>query len=128
MIMFHQEIMKILLKIIQASNLSRAAINITKTTAPHALSYALTSYFQIPHGNAVAILLPETFKVSIEKMLYSITKSVLKFCLYLKVMTLIVFVRNGGINESLQFIYESKTFGVNYSDVEFIASKVNLET
>ena len=32
-------------KIIQASNFSGFAINITKTTAPHALSYVLTSYF-----------------------------------------------------------------------------------
>lgn len=33
------------------------AINITKTTAPHAFSYALTSHFKIPHGQAVAVFL-----------------------------------------------------------------------
>jgi len=31
------------------------AINITRTTAPHAISYPLTSYFNIPHGQAVAV-------------------------------------------------------------------------
>jgi len=34
------------------------AINISKTTAPHALSYYLTKKFGIPHGHAVAIFLP----------------------------------------------------------------------
>jgi len=33
------------------------AINISKTTAPHALSYAFTSYFNVPHGHAVALTL-----------------------------------------------------------------------
>jgi alcohol dehydrogenase class IV len=42
----------------QASYLAGKAINITKTTAPHALSYAFTSYYGIPHGHAVALSLP----------------------------------------------------------------------
>ena len=40
-----------------ASNLAGKAINITKTTGPHALSYFLTINFGIPHGLAVFILL-----------------------------------------------------------------------
>ena len=40
-----------------ASNLSGRAINITKTTAPHALSYPIT-LFLIYHGHAVAISMP----------------------------------------------------------------------
>ncbi len=39
------------------------AINISKTTACHALSYPLTSYFDYPHGHAVAILLPAVFEL-----------------------------------------------------------------
>ncbi|MBI9066754.1 MAG: phosphonoacetaldehyde reductase [Salinivirgaceae bacterium] len=42
----------------EASFLAGKAINITKTTAPHALSYAFTSYYNIPHGHAVALSLP----------------------------------------------------------------------
>jgi alcohol dehydrogenase class IV len=34
------------------------AINITRTTAPHALSYAITTEYGIPHGHAVALTLP----------------------------------------------------------------------
>ncbi len=44
--------------ILLASNLSGEAINITQTTAPHALSYKLTSLYGIPHGQAVALSLP----------------------------------------------------------------------
>lgn len=40
------------------------AINITKTTAIHAMSYPFTSYFNIPHGKAVAILLPAVFELN----------------------------------------------------------------
>jgi len=40
-----------------AAHLAGKAINITKTTAPHAVSYPLTSYFGIPHGHAVALTL-----------------------------------------------------------------------
>jgi len=39
----------------QAANLAGKAINIAKTTAPHALSYDITSRFGVPHGQAVAL-------------------------------------------------------------------------
>ncbi|MCK5605969.1 phosphonoacetaldehyde reductase [Candidatus Pacearchaeota archaeon] len=41
----------------QAAYLAGKAINITRTTAPHAISYPLTSFFGIPHGQAVAVTL-----------------------------------------------------------------------
>lgn len=41
-----------------AANFSGKAINISKTTACHALSYVLTSKFKILHGQAVSISLP----------------------------------------------------------------------
>ena len=47
------------LSMCEASNLAGKAINITKTTAPHAMSYPLTYYFGIPHGHAVALTLGE---------------------------------------------------------------------
>jgi alcohol dehydrogenase class IV len=45
-------------QIIKASNLAGKAINITATTAPHALSYLLTKKYGIAHGHAVAICMP----------------------------------------------------------------------
>lgn len=41
----------------QAAHSAGRAINISFTTAPHALSYALTSRFGVPHGLAVALTL-----------------------------------------------------------------------
>lgn len=35
------------------------AINITKTTAPHAFSYPYTTYYGLPHGHAVAMTFPK---------------------------------------------------------------------
>ena len=40
----------------RASHSAGRAINITKTTAPHAFSYPMTSYFGITHGHAVGLL------------------------------------------------------------------------
>jgi alcohol dehydrogenase class IV len=40
-----------------AANYAGRAINISKTTAPHALSYYLTDQFDVPHGIAVALTL-----------------------------------------------------------------------
>lgn len=42
----------------KASHFSGKAIAISKTTACHAVSYPLTSYFGIPHGHAVALTMP----------------------------------------------------------------------
>ena len=47
--------------IMNAANLAGKAINITKTTASHAISYPITSYFGVPHGHAVALTLGEMF-------------------------------------------------------------------
>lgn len=41
----------------RAAHLAGRAINITRTTASHAISYALTSDHGIPHGHAVALTL-----------------------------------------------------------------------
>lgn len=46
------------LRILRAANEAGQAINLTQTTAPHAMSYKLTSLYRIPHGHAVAICLP----------------------------------------------------------------------
>ena len=42
----------------EAAHLAGKAINITKTTAAHAVSYPITSFFNIPHGYAVGLTLP----------------------------------------------------------------------
>ncbi len=43
--------------IAKAAHLSGKAINISKTTAAHSISYPITSYFGVSHGHAVALSL-----------------------------------------------------------------------
>lgn len=45
-------------QIMLAANYSGRAINITQTTAAHAMSYKITSLYRFPHGHAVAVCLP----------------------------------------------------------------------
>ena len=45
-----------------ASNLAGKAINITTTTAPHAMCYKLTSLYGLPHGHAAALCLPKVWR------------------------------------------------------------------
>ena len=48
-------------RVMHASNLSGQAINITLTTAAHAMSYQLTGVYNVPHGRAVFVCLPFIF-------------------------------------------------------------------
>lgn len=47
------------LEMAKAAHLAGKAINISKTTACHAISYPITSYFNVPHGHAVALTLAQ---------------------------------------------------------------------
>lgn len=49
-------------QIMLAANYAGRAINITQTTAAHAMSYKLTSMYDLPHGHAVALCLPHVWK------------------------------------------------------------------
>lgn len=49
-------------KILLGANLSGRAINISQTTAAHAMSYKMTSLYGIPHGYAVALCLPHVWR------------------------------------------------------------------
>lgn len=53
-------------QIMLAANYGGRAINITQTTAAHAMSYKITSLYRLPHGHAVAVCLPEVWQYMIE--------------------------------------------------------------
>lgn len=55
-------------QIMIAANYGGRAINITQTTAAHAMSYKITSLYKLPHGHAVAICLPEIWEYMIGHM------------------------------------------------------------
>ena len=49
-----------------AANYAGKAINITQTTAAHAMSYKITSLYGLAHGHAVAVCLPYVWRYMIE--------------------------------------------------------------
>lgn len=49
--------------VMDAANLAGQTINISKTTAAHAFSYAFTSLYNVPHGHAVWLTLPELYAI-----------------------------------------------------------------
>ena len=53
-------------QIMLAANYAGRAINISATTAAHAMSYKITSMYKLPHGHAVAVCLPEIWKYMTE--------------------------------------------------------------
>ena len=61
-----------------ASNLAGKAINISKTTAPHAASYPFTSLFNISHGHAVGLFFERFFKFNYDNLEKSETSFDLK--------------------------------------------------
>ena len=61
-----------------ASNLAGKAISISKTTAPHAVSYPFTSLFNISHGHAVGLFFENFFKFNFNNINKSETSFDLK--------------------------------------------------
>ena len=55
-------------RILNAANLAGHAINITATTAAHAMSYKITSMYNFPHGHAVAVCMPEVWEYMLQHM------------------------------------------------------------
>ena len=58
-----------------AANLSGKAINISKTTAAHAISYPISTYFNVPHGHAVGLSLGCFFEINSNFELHGINDS-----------------------------------------------------
>lgn len=54
--------------IMLAANFAGKAINITATTAAHAMSYKITSLYGFPHGHAVAVCFAELWKEMQEEL------------------------------------------------------------
>ena len=54
------------------------AINISKTTAPHAVSYPFTSHHGVSHGHAVVLTLPDFLSFNFKNLKYSKTSFDLK--------------------------------------------------
>ena len=94
-------------KMLLASNLSGKAISISRTTAPHAVSYPLTSYYNISHGNAVSITLSEFLLHNYNNL----NKSDVNFDLKKRYEMLFNLTKTKNIFELLRFIDNLKIIG-----------------
>jgi len=59
------------LKMCLSANYAGRAISISKTTAPHALSYPFTAHFGINHGHAVSLTLNDFLKFNFNNLSYA---------------------------------------------------------
>ena len=64
-------------KLALAAHLAGKAINISRTTAAHALSYKITSKYGIPHGHAVALCMPNLFVMNIDSLSHNDSEQLL---------------------------------------------------
>lgn len=55
-------------EMLAAANYAGQAINITRTTAAHALCYGITKKYAIPHGHAAALCLPKVWRYMLNHM------------------------------------------------------------
>ena len=82
-----------------AAYFSGKAIDITKTTAPHALSYPFTAHFGISHGHAVSLTFSEFIKYNFE----NIHKSTSNFSLEDRLKILLKLTQTQNLKELIKF-------------------------
>jgi alcohol dehydrogenase len=112
---------------VEAAFLSGRAINISKTTAPHALSYYLTAKFNIPHGHAVALMLGIIGDLNFKSNISSLVDSMNRICKFSQIEA-----KNFGDNwydlmTKCGLDSRLSSFGIKESDLTVILEKVNLE-
>lgn len=115
----------------KGANLSGKAINITRTTAPHAMSYKLTSEYGYPHGHAVALTFPYFAKLNMECPLHQYAGT--DYLHYTEKMRWLKYCF-GITNQDIESYFQSFTIkiglGINKDtkvDAGLIASSVNVE-
>ena len=68
----HPDQVKLRDELLEGAYWAGRAINITKTTAPHAFSYVFTSKYGYPHGHAVALTFPFFMQLNGDKDLFEL--------------------------------------------------------
>lgn len=121
-------------QIMLAANYGGRAINITQTTAAHAMSYKITSLYQLPHGHAVAVCLPEIWTYMVNHMdqcLYSRGSAYLKEIFLDISKAMGCETPNQAINQFRQMMKEMEMANPisepnhRASDLELLSSSVN---
>jgi alcohol dehydrogenase class IV len=111
-----------------ASYLSGKAINISKTTAPHALSYAFTIKYGIPHGHAVALSFANIFEMNINISEININdKRGIEYIKLIMGQLSHIFNKNYFINLFKQIGLETDIKLLNINNISEIVREVNLD-
>lgn len=122
----------------RAAHLAGKAINISKTTGPHALSYSLTTRCGVPHGHAVALTLGSflefnsgvtTTDVNDPRGVEYVRGTLAEICLFLEVENCMEGSKViTGLIESLGLETRISSFGVkSRSELVDIAQSVNVQ-
>lgn len=117
-------------KMLIAANYAGKAINISKTTAGHALSYKLTSLYGITHGHAVALCMEQLWfqlcsYITLNKGDSRITKKVEKLC---KVMQCTLLQEAAEkFSQMCDYMQFSSILTDNEKDIEILTESVNVE-
>ncbi len=121
-----------------ASHAAGRAINLTKTTAPHALSYTLTSKWGIPHGHAVALFLPEVWRYNHLSEKNEISTSLTLEAHQEKMNDLLQLIGQSDIDSAIQLFRDkveatglssrlSNALHLTQKDIQLLAGSVNAE-
>jgi len=110
-------------EIMIAADYAGKAINISKTTIGHAMSYTLTSEYGIKHGQAVAICLINALKYI--EQIYDLKN---EFIILYNVLG----IENGqSLSDRLSYIYNNMklecNYDLSYAQADVLAKKVNAE-
>ena len=112
---------------VEAAYYSGKAINISKTTLPHALSYFLTIKYNVPHGHAVALTLGFIGKINYAFGCNNLKNVMNDLCLMLNIdiknfeKYWYNLMQDGGLETKLS------NLGVKKEDLELIVDSVNVE-
>ncbi len=112
----------------KAAFLAGKAINISKTTAPHALSYGLTAHFGIPHGHAVALTLGEFLVHNAASKSLKVQGTIQEICVLLDAKNAEMARENlQNLMEKIGLERKLSLLGVKQSDFAFITENINFE-
>lgn len=113
--------------------LAGKAISITKTTAPHAFSYAFTTYCGYPHGHAVALTFPFFFYLNVCQYQDHLQEGIEETFYRIKMKTLLsiynVEATKEGMKRLIDYIDKIGLNNNGYNDIEIqrLLSKVNIQ-
>lgn len=109
------------------------AINLTKTTAPHAFSYPFTTNYGYPHGHAVALTFPFLFQYNLSDLDVNLSPD-LNMTVYRKKRDILLGIMNVSIGQSCEFFIRYLTslgLFASLNDIVFdkkmILNGVNME-